>query len=427
MNLVNPAKIWQNFWFTKQPVTPIALFRILFGLSVLQVALTQLLPNFQYFYGINAIIDTPSVSTLWWQRDPIFDAFLLVPESDNFRFCLFSGFILSAFLLTVGLFTRINATIVYLGLLSMHSHCPFNINGGDCFMRLAAFILCFSPCGEAISFDSLIAYHKNDWRRDCKESALAKPWAQRLLQIQLTIAYAHSTINKAQGVLWQKGTAFYITSRMTDLIRFPLPPAMDNIITSQVLTYFTLIIELLLCTLVWYRPCRYWILLGGIILHCGIDLTMNLPGFETLFMATYVTFIYPEDLSKAMSYIKSLANKIFGDHAVLEFDGALPDSARIANTIRRLDIFGCLESYDWSKKNRETIPMVTSSGTTSCQLPYGIYLKSTHGYLSTLNAYLWLASRLPLLWPAWPILRVFSCKNYQKFLKPLRPSIKEQP
>jgi len=294
---------WNRFWFAEQPATPIALFRILFGVLLLQVLLVELLPNFAYFYGVRAIIDTSSTVTYWWNAQPRFDLFLLGPETDAFRLSLFFVLVVAAFTLTIGLFTRVSAIFVYLGLLTLHQQCPLNRDGGDAFMQIVALLLCFSHCKDAYSIDCLLEKKRNQ-SANCGQNALFKPWAQRLLQVQLAIIYGHSFINKAIGPAWQNGTAFYVSTHMADFIRFPLPHFMEDLLISQILTYYTLVVELFMFTLVWFKPFRYWVLLSGVILHCGIEYMMNLPGFETLMVASYVNFIEPADLNRVIDWLK---------------------------------------------------------------------------------------------------------------------------
>jgi hypothetical protein len=300
---------WNRFWFAEQPTTPIALFRVLFGLLLLQVLLTELLPHFSAFYGVSAIVDTSNVVTYWWHNQPRFDLFLLVPQSDTARLTLFFIFIAFGIALTLGLFTRLSAIMTYFGLLTLFQHCPFNRDGGDAFMLVCSFILCFSHCGGAYSLDCLLAARRNPGAQLGRHQ-LFKPWAQRLLQIQVAIVYWHSLINKAAGETWQKGTAIYMSTHMVDFVRMPIPPQLDTVWMSQVLSCFTLITEFSLFTLIWFKPFRYWVLLLGLILHSGIEYTLNLPGFETIMMASYANFIEADDLDRVVDWLKRKSSQL---------------------------------------------------------------------------------------------------------------------
>jgi hypothetical protein len=53
-------------------------------------------------------------------------------------------------------------------------------------------------------------------------------------------------------------------------------------------TWGTLVIELALATLVFGRPMRGWVLLAGLLLHLGIEYSMNIPFFAAIICAGYI-------------------------------------------------------------------------------------------------------------------------------------------
>ncbi len=296
---------WRNFWFEKQPPTAIAIYRILLGLFVLETTLLEIAPNFSYFYGEKAIVNIGTISSYWWQRNPVFDLFLLVPQKDCYLIIIFALIIIAAVGLTLGLFTRLSSIIVYLGLLSLDRQCPFVLDGGDELMRLGSLIICFSNAGAAYSIDSLL--------RGQKEIPLVSPWAQRLLQVQVSIAYFFAFLNKVVGHQWQNGTAVYYVANLDDFIKSPTTLILANMFFSVILTYYTLAIEFALAVLVWFKPLRYWILLGGVFLHAGIDSCMNLPGFQWFFVSNYILFVEPADIARVIGQIKAFAHKFVSE------------------------------------------------------------------------------------------------------------------
>jgi len=46
-------------------------------------------------------------------------------------------------------------------------------------------------------------------------------------------------------------------------------------------------------------------------LHLGIEYAMNIPLFEWMIVATYVNFIYPEDLSRTLTWTRNRLDKLF--------------------------------------------------------------------------------------------------------------------
>jgi hypothetical protein len=293
---------WRVFWFEPQPVEPLALYRILFGLLVLQMAVLHVGADFLTWYGSHAVISTEAIAHSFWQGQPRFDILLLFSGNDLYLTIYFLTFILAAAFLTVGFATRYSAIWVCLGLISLHHHMPYNINGGDAFMRLASMFLAASPCGEALSIDNYLRR-----KRGITVTRMHSPWCQRMIQVQLALAYCTTFLWKASGQQWQDGTAVYYATRLDDMIRLQIPWLLDNLVILKGLTWYTLFIECASWTLIWFRPLRYYVLAGVFLLHFGIDLFISLPVFQWVFIATLVTFIYPEDLDKLLGNIKEFA------------------------------------------------------------------------------------------------------------------------
>jgi len=287
-----------------------------------------------------------TIITKYWGESPYFDLMLLLPAGEVWRWYFFWFAVAMAVLMTFGLFTRFSSVATFLCLLSLQQHFPLNQNSGDNFLRIACMFVALSNAGDAFSLDNLIKSFRQDWRVTGFRPPLSAPWAQRLIQVQLAIAYAHAWATKLNGETWENGTAVYYASRYDDIMRFPLPFLLDNMWSIRILTWGTLVAEFLLFTLIWWRPARYWIILLGIGLHLGIEYTMNLPIFEWLFIATYLTYIYPEDLSRAMDSVKAFVHKNIAKPCDLIFDGNCIFCVRTVGLIHRLDIFSLVKLHD---------------------------------------------------------------------------------
>jgi hypothetical protein len=290
--------MWRKFWFEPCSPLPVCIYRILIGLLVLQSTIIHVLPAATFWYGPNGVIPIEDVKKYFWLNCPRFDALLLLPATDQSVYLFFYLFIAFTVMMIFGVLTRQSVIMVAAGLVSLHHHQPFNINGGDTFMRIATILLCFCDCGKYWSVDSLI----RRWRRQPLKNALTNPWAQRLIQVQLAIAYWQTFCCKIVGPQWLDGTAVYYATRLDDMLKFN-PPFLNSLAFCKVLTWYTLIIEFALWTFIWFKECRYWILAGAFILHFGIDMTINLPVFEWVFIATLVLFIDPDDLQSCIDSV----------------------------------------------------------------------------------------------------------------------------
>ena len=94
------------------------------------------------------------------------------------------------------------------------------------------------------------------------------------------------------------GTAIYFTSRLIEFWRFPVPYVFEHMWTINLWSWSTLLIEFALGTLVWIKELRYPVLIAGVLLHIGIDYSMNIPLFGFIMTSAYVTFVQPADLER---------------------------------------------------------------------------------------------------------------------------------
>jgi hypothetical protein len=308
-------KYWRQFWFTPEDSSAISLYRICYGLLVLQIAVIHLGSNFLDWYGPKAIVTLPTVIKYFWHNEPRFDWLLLLPQTDSAISGFHIAFIAAAVFMTIGFGTRYSTLFVWLSLVSLHHQDPFNINGGDGFLRAVGPWLAFSNCGDKYSVDAWLTNCINRKRGgiDLLKSPTAKaPWAQRMIQIQLALVYWQTFGCKIAGSQWLDGSAVYYATRLDDMFRFPAPLIANNIVLLKLLNWFTLIIEFAGWTLIWFKDSRYWVLVGLLGLHLGIDYMINLPVFEWAFICTLITFVPSQDIhsffSKTATYYKARFN-----------------------------------------------------------------------------------------------------------------------
>jgi len=296
--------VWRKFWFEPQDASPVALYRILYGILILQIAVVHLGENFSQWYGPNAVMTLSAVIKHFWLNEPRFDMLLLLPQTEGAFAAFHLVFVMVAVALTVGFCSRYSVLFVWLTLLSMHHHDPFNINGGDAFLRAVGPWLALSHCGDKFSVDSLIRRKKG-----LPEPDPSAPWAQRMIQVQLAIVYWQTFCCKIGGTQWLDGSAIYYATRLDDMFRFPAPIISNNIYLLKALNWFTLVIEFAGWTVIWFKESCYYVLIGLFCLHLGIDYMINLPVFEWAFIFTLVTFIRPEDLNYVLHRVKKLSLK----------------------------------------------------------------------------------------------------------------------
>jgi hypothetical protein len=285
---------WQRFWFEPQSTATLALVRIAFGL--LATAWTvSLMPNMFDFFGAGGIEPgRPEHLPGEWGLLP-------AAASDQVVVGLFAVLLIACVLLTLGLFTRVAAVVVWLGILSITNANGLIGNSGDGLIRNLAFYLMLAPSGTALSLDRLRTDRARFW--ECPARA---PWALRLIQIQLSIGYLSAVWHKVQNELWRNGTAVSYSLRIEDIHRFPTPGFVtQSVMLTELLTFGTLALELSLAVLVWNRAARPWIMTAGATLHLSIDYFILIGFFSYAMFVCYLAFLRPENAERFIGWVRS--------------------------------------------------------------------------------------------------------------------------
>jgi hypothetical protein len=294
---------WNRFFFEPKSPKPMAIFRLEIGLLVL---CNQLLiaPDLYTWYGEKGVLARQTAKML--SGGGGLNLFDYLPASDSSVLALFLLSVLAAITLAAGFFTRTSALLVFLTLTTFNHRDTLIINSGDSILRLAAFFLTFSRAGDVYSLDRKLALRQGKKRDPFKPSA---PWVMRLLQVQLCLIYLYTFCWKAMGSMWLDGTALYYTSRLQEFWRFHTPYIFEHLWTIKLWTWGTLVVEFALGTLLWIKELRYPILLAGVLLHLGIDYSMNIPLFGQIMMSAYILFVDPADIDRAINWARSKLGK----------------------------------------------------------------------------------------------------------------------
>jgi hypothetical protein len=226
-------------------------------------------------------------SPLQYVHDPIYaHAFL------GFTAAVAVGF-------TLGWQTRIMSILLYLCMLSLY-HRNVSSNGGpDAVPAILTFYTMLCPCGAAYSLDALrTAKKRGTWAEP-----VILPWSLRLLQMQICLIYFQSCVIKSQGQLWLNGTTVHYVLFNREFAQFNLEWLAQYPLLINAMTHGALLIEFALAFWLWFKPTRRWAILGGIALHMGIRPILNVPGFGEVMIATYVTFLAPDELDAVLRFL----------------------------------------------------------------------------------------------------------------------------
>ena len=147
---------WQRFWFDPQETSTLALVRIAFGLVALGWTATQG-PNLGAFYGPHGVLphDIPDGPGSW--------GILNLWHGSAAVVVLYVVTVISAVALTLGLFSRLAAILVWVGIVSFQHRNFLVSNSGDGLVRNLALFVALSPSGESLSVDRFLKARERFW------------------------------------------------------------------------------------------------------------------------------------------------------------------------------------------------------------------------------------------------------------------------
>jgi hypothetical protein len=265
-----------------------ALFRIVLGVLGLWTAI-GVFANRERYFSEHGVIPWRIVSDFPWSS---WSLLALAPTSDRWLSLVCGALVVASAGYLVGLAPRLCSALVFLIHVSLHHRNPYIFNSGDRLFLMLSGLGMFLPLGRVYS---LSAY----WRaqRGLALPASAGVWSQRLIQLQICHVYWFSCFAKLRYPGWRQGTA------MRDVLASPVfsewPIDAVPWVFSAVLTWGTLLFEFGFPLGVFQPRLRRWALLAGVLFHLGIDLTMKIPMFSAVMLASYVLFL-KEDEARAV-------------------------------------------------------------------------------------------------------------------------------
>lgn len=406
--MINPLKAVDGFFFN--PISPrqVALFRIFYSIILVQLAFVHLAPDLMAWYGKHAVVPA-DVAREVHHRLFAHINLLLLSQNDASVVALFWLFVFSIFCLMFGIASRLAAFTVFLCLVSFQNQNPFNCNSGDCLIRLTAFFLMFTKCGDAYSLSRVLRSWQRALHPDELAHRLSSPWAQRFLQLQLAIVYAHATISKAVASDWQLGNAVYFAGRYEEMKRAVIPFFFDVPILWRILTWSTLVVEASMTLLVWFPPLTRWVLLAGLGLHLGIETSMNIPMFQWIMISYYVLFLQPEDFDRVLQFVSHTVRTALSLTSVrLPYQQSSVTARRFVCLLKHFDVLRLV--------NVE--PLTTGAIRASSEFGKldGVVVVEGEKAVRGFDGFKLLSARIPVLWILLPFLHLPLLSNIGKFV-----------
>lgn len=263
--------------------------RIIYGTLVL-IHLVTLWPNAELWFTDQGVLKTSTAQQLLNGNQ--WSILFWLPSTTFVVQCCLGMMFVHAILLLLGFASRLQAACLFLWLLSFQNRNFLILDGEDTLMRLYAFFLIWLPLDERFSITSAVRKKK---QTPAKERP---PWALRLIQFQIIALYASTALCKLQGDTWHAGTAMWYVSKMTDNFGRLIPATLfDYVAVSAFATWSALLLELTLPIALLIPRTRKWGMVAGLMLHLGIEVSMNLFLFQWFMIFGLLSFFRREDWS----------------------------------------------------------------------------------------------------------------------------------
>ncbi len=273
-----------NFFFESRDLRILGILRICYSIFLF-INIALLSPDMFLFFGEEGLVNAAAGRSV---IDPdVISLFDFLPLSNATVAVLFGALLLQTLLLGLGFYARFQAICIFVIIASLHHRNLMIFDGEDVVFRLFAFFLALSPSDHYYSMKTWFAQKRGDSLRQHFPI-----WPLRLFQIEMTMIYLSTSIEKLGGSEWINGTALYYVYRLEEFIRFPIPEFLHtDPLAIRIMTWSALGTEVLLPFLLWIKETRWLAIAMGFALHLGIEYQMNLNMFQWIMMTGLLAFV----------------------------------------------------------------------------------------------------------------------------------------
>ena len=275
----------REYWFgTAPPGVSLALFRIVFGLLCLRMALYTL-PLAEPLYSDAGVLPRALLTGNLANRTP---SLLLLFGSPGAVRAFAVCWALVAVALIAGLQTRMAQILNFVALVSLLHRNPFFISGADMVFKTLGFWTLFLPLGARWSLDA---------RRRTGAPRPLYLFPLRMVQLQIGLVYLFAGAFKLPSAFWLGGDALFHALQKINYVRplgewallhIPLP-------LLRLLTWTSLAWELLFVFLLFSPLYQPWLrraaLLLGVAFHAGVALLLVTNHFSAIMLTSYLLLV----------------------------------------------------------------------------------------------------------------------------------------
>ena len=295
--------VWDRFWFPRGSAIGLAIFRILFAICLLwEVEITRA----KSVFAIEGGFHLPYVSFIQPVSQALYDAM------HDWQYPLIV-------LIGIGLLTRpaLALLIGLQGYIFFADH--FNFRNHPYFFLIVLLLLIFSPCDEMLSVRAWLRGIMRRKQGTSTPTTLPLLTSQQLIKLQISIVYFFAALHKISEP-YLNGTVMaelmsrdvmrgYSGAMLAALFSRDTLQWIDAFVkepsTWVIVSWVTVILELLLPFALWFRKTRRVAILFGIPFHLGIAWLMTIYTFSLAMIGSYILFLDPDALAARWERFKS--------------------------------------------------------------------------------------------------------------------------
>lgn len=279
-------EIWDRFWFGPQNLLGLAFMRILLCGTMVYLYSARLL-NLSYYNDSSWIPRSLALEVMPELYRPLF---LWAFWPDSLNLVMHVLLVVLLILLTLGIGGRWlmwMAWIIDAGFIQRNYSVNF---GADIIAALFLFYMSFTQSCERLS---ILNFFRKNKKKDFQTADILSSVMIRMMQVQISVIYAYTGLEKLKGVSWWDGTALW------SVMANPQMTTMDfSFIRSipwviPVVAYLTIIFEIYFpMAVAWEKTRKSWLVMG-VLFHASIAAFMGLAPFAVVMVSTYFLFLKP--------------------------------------------------------------------------------------------------------------------------------------
>ncbi|MEU9083724.1 hypothetical protein [Streptomyces sp. NPDC048357] len=273
----------------------LSLCRILLGLSTTLYYVSNI-PYREFLWGPDGYSGFAGFKALVEEKN-IFSLYALSDSSTWFNLVFFAGLVVSLAWTVLG--SR-SLTIVHAVFMTSIHHRNYTLwEGGDALTGIVLILLMgatvnahFSPLAKGVRARLEQRAGRPHLRTSLHNTAAV------LIVFQACVVYVVSALWKVAAPQWQEGTALYYISNVWQYTySSAFPQLMDSVVLTTLVTYFTIVVQLLVLPAAFTsrRRLREGVVLGIAGMHIGIMAGMGLMSFGLVMMAVDAVILRDAD------------------------------------------------------------------------------------------------------------------------------------